>query len=165
MTSSYKGRIVVRIEGIMVIRDFQEQDREMYYQMADEFYHTEACLHPSDLEHYKRNFDGAMDRDNPYFRGLLITVDNRPVGYCLISHSWSSEVAGRINIVEELYFRASERGKGFGSKVFEWLFDDYNNKVGAFRLEVAPDNARVMEMYKRHGFEPLGYLQMIRGME
>ena len=66
-----------------------------------------------------------------------------------------------VLLIEELYLKPEHQGKGFGSQVFDWLFEEYRGKVKRFRLEVTKVNDGAIRLYKRRGFEELDYLQMV----
>lgn len=145
----------------MLIRNFEEKDREQYYKMSKSFYTTEAVLHKADEKNFKKNFDHIM-KESPYIRGIIIELEGQAVGYALIAHTWSTEGACRVNVLEEFYIDESVRGRGYGTKCLEWIYADYPDTPSAFRLEVSPNNKRVMNLYSKMGFKPLEYLQMIR---
>ena len=63
--------------------------------------------------------------------------------------------------VPELFIEPELRGQGLGHAFFDWLFSAYPD-AARFRLEVTPENSRAAALYKRMGFEPLTYCQMIR---
>ena len=65
-------------------------------------------------------------------------------------------------ILEELYFIPEARKQGRSGQFFQWFFEEYSSKAAGYRLEVAPDNSYVMDIYRKYGYEPLEYLQMIK---
>ena len=45
-----------------MIREFTEQDRKLYTEMASEFYHSDAVLHPVPDEYFGKTADEARMR-------------------------------------------------------------------------------------------------------
>lgn len=142
----------------MNIREFTEVDRELYFRMARAFYSCGATLHAFNQEIAANNFD-AIISGSPFIQGYILEEDGASLGYALLAHSWSTEMGSQLTWLEEIYLSDACRGKGIGSKFLEWLTTSYS---GAFRLEVSPENTRVMELYRRFGFENLDYLQMMK---
>ncbi len=147
----------------MAIRDFEFSDREIYRKLAGEFYDTPAVLHPIDEKTFDITFDECIS-DSPFSRGLIIECDGEIAGYALLSFTYSSEVAGMVVLIEELYIRSYCQGKGLGSELFAWLEYAYRD-AKRFRLEISPDNERAKQLYKRVGFSVLPYVQMTRDFD
>lgn len=63
--------------------------------------------------------------------------------------------------LEELFFKSSCRGKGYGTKVFAWVEKEYP-QAKRFRLEATYTNKRAIALYERLGYEELHYYQMIK---
>ena len=61
--------------------------------------------------------------------------------------------------LEELYLCPEARGQGLGRQVLEQAMDELKrlDKVVGFRLELAPTNAGVGQLYKKMGFSPVPY--------
>lgn len=51
-------------------------------------------------------------------------------------------------------------GAGLGSAFFSWL--EQTLPAARYRLEVEPDNLGAIRLYRRKGYAPLPYLQMVR---
>lgn len=145
----------------MNIREFNENDRELYFEMADKFYSTDAVLHAGNREIMSRIFDDIMAK-SIFIRGVFIQENGKDVGFALIASSYSTEYGCRLILLEELYISDEMRGKGIGSQFLKWLVAEYDNEKFGFRLEVSPKNSKVLNLYKKFGFEELDYIQMIR---
>lgn len=53
------------------------------------------------------------------------------------------------------------RGNGLGKEFFDYLETEYKS-VSRFRLELEPGNEKAERLYRRLGFEPLDYRQMVK---
>lgn len=145
----------------MRIRRFKETERETYLEMAEAFYRSPAVLHPVPHEYFERTFDEMM-RSDAYVDGYLLESDaGEPMGYLLVSKTFSQECGGQAVWVEELSVLPAFRGQGAGSEALKWVGTRYP-QARRFRLEVEPENERAIELYRRLGYEELSYFQMIR---
>jgi len=144
----------------MQIRRFRPEERELYLEMADAFYHSPAVLHAVPVSHLERTFDEMM-RSDVYADGLLMeTEDGQPAGYMLLSKTYSQESGGYVVWVEELSVLEKYRGLGFGTQALEWVKENYAH-FSRIRLEVEHDNEKAIRLYSRLGFENLPYMQMV----
>lgn len=141
-----------------MIRRLESNDKELYFKLADEFYHSEAVLHPVPKRNIEATFDELM-RSDVYTECFIIESDGSVAGYALISKTFSQEAGGYVIWVEELFIRPEYRGKGLGNKFFDFLFCE--RPAARYRLEIEPDNVRAAALYKRRGFDVLGYGQMV----
>lgn len=145
---------------MLTIRDMTPADEQVVMEMVDIFYHSPAVEHPVEHAVLLRSFRAAADPAEPLFRGLLLEEDGETVGYCYCAESYSGEAGGRQILMEELYLREDCRGKGYGSRVFQWVMDAYPNHH-RFRLEVTEANRAAARLYERLGFRYLEYGQMV----
>ena len=143
-----------------MIRKITPSDREFFIRMSKEFYSTDAVCHPVPESHFERTFDELM-RSDVYTFCLIPEADGERAGYALISRSWSQEAGGMTIWIEEIYITEENRGKGLGTELFEYLFENF--PAPRFRLEVEPENEGAVRLYKSLGFDWFPYGQMIRG--
>ena len=142
-----------------MIRRITKNDREIYLQMAWEFYHSEAVLHPVPDDNYPRAFDEMM-RSDAYMIGLIFEIEDQIAGYALLCKTYSQEAGGMAVWIDELYVRPEFRGRGTGKAFFAEL--EKIVPAARYRLEIEPDNARAEKLYRSMGFDVLGYRQMVK---
>ena len=63
-------------------------------------------------------------------------------------------------MIEDLCVVADMRGRGIGEKLLRFVETRYREKAVRLRLEVEPNNARAISLYRKLGFGEIGYLQM-----
>jgi len=91
--------------------------------------------------------DGA-----PQGRGWLVMLAGKPVGYVVLSLSFSVQAGGCEGCVDELFVVPEVRGRGAGRRVLE-LLEGEARRLGVRRLflEVEHGN-RASALYRRAGF-------------
>lgn len=141
-----------------MLKPFGPADFDAYLDLSRAFYASEATDHPVPETHFRRTFDEIVT-SSPLARGWIITADDddRPDGYLLASLTWSNEFGGRVAWLEELYLRPEVRGRGVGRQALEEALEELRETVAGFRLEVAPANVAVSELYRGMGFTPVPY--------
>lgn len=144
-----------------MIRKVTENDREIFIQLVDEFFHSPAVNHSIPIKHIEDTFNEIIS-DSPFIDAYLFEEDNIVVGYAQISFTYSNEAGGLVLLIEEIYLRDECRGKGIGSKFFEFILKEYDGIVARYRLEVEYDNFRAKKLYESFGFSELKYIQMIK---
>lgn len=144
-----------------MIRKLKTEDKELYLKMAHDFYHSPAVLHPIPDTYIEKTFEECM-RSAAYAQAYILEYDNQPAGYALLAKTFSQEAGGCVYWLEELYILEEYRSKGLGREFFSYLEEQREDGVTRFRLEVEEDNARAAALYKKLGYEPLDYRQMIK---
>ena len=141
-----------------MIRAIREEDRALYYDLVDKFYHSDAVNAPVPTENYRVTFD-EMLRSDTYLKGYIFEDEGTPCGFALLSKTFSQEAGGLSVTIEEIYIEPAYRGRGLGTSFFEFL----KREIPAmrYRLEVEDDNEGAKRLYERMGFELLPYLQMV----
>lgn len=143
-----------------MIRDAVTSDKQTFLAMAGEFYSSPAVIKPVDPEIFEATFAAAMNK-SPFVRLLMIEKDEKPIGYALLSFTYSGEVGGMAVLIEEIQIDEAHRGGGYGHKFFEFLEQEYPT-AKRFRLEVSKDNIKAIDLYKRLGYKVLDYAQMVK---
>lgn len=142
-----------------MIRKMQSADRQIFLQMSEEFYHSDAVLAPIPSEFHETAFSEMM-RSEEYLIGYIFEVDGNPAGFALLNRTFVHEAGGPVIWIEELYVRPAYRGQGIGHAFFEQLFQSV--PAARYRLETEPENRRAQSLYQKLGFDMLPYLQMYR---
>lgn len=76
------------------------------------------------------------------------------VGYCALMYCFSIEYGGWGAMVDEIYLKESERGKGLGKRLLEHAIRAAEAEgVRALHLEVDKKNRRAQLLYSQLGFE------------
>ncbi len=84
----------------------------------------------------------------------LIGPRKSPVGYIAIAFGWSIAFGGLDAFIDEFFIRDGVRGRGMGSEVLASLLPRLEAAgVTATHLEAHHANPRILELYRRHGFE------------
>ena len=144
-----------------MIRKMRSEDKKIYLEMAREFYHSDAVLHPIPDTYFERTADEAL-RSDDYAEIFLFECENEAAGYGLIAKTFSQEAGGMVWWIEEVYVREAFRSKGIGREFFAYLDGIKDSAVTRMRLEVEEDNTRAVALYKKLGYKPLEYAQMIK---
>lgn len=146
--------------GQWIIRDMEEKDREQVLALENLFYRSDAVCHPVDPSVWERCFDAAVEGTST-LRGLILEEAGEIAGYAYITTFFATEVGGLCQMIEQIYIKDGYRHKGYGSRLMRWLEQEYP-EVRRMRLEVTEENPDAIRLYKRMGYEFLGYLQMIK---
>lgn len=145
----------------LTFRPITAADETDFYTMAEEFYHSDAVLHPIPAEYHRRAFSEMM-RSGQYLSGYIFTDGDNTAGFAVTNRMMQHEAGGVMVWVEDLYIRPAYRGQGLGSRFLAWLEEQLRGDAVMLRLETEPENERAQELYYRLGYENLNYLQMIK---
>lgn len=143
-----------------MIRKITKDDRNLYIELANEFYHSDGVLHAVEQRVITDTFDELITRDI-YLEAYIIENESNVVGYALLSKMFSPEVGGNSIWLEEIYIREKFRGQGAGTEFLEFLFKLYGESTLRFRLEAVEENEKAIKLYERKGFKKLDYIQMV----
>ena len=76
-----------------MIHRLTENDRDIYIEMAREFYHSDAVLHPIPDEYFVRTVEEAI-RSDAYAEIFLFECGGETAGYGLTAKTFSQEAGG-----------------------------------------------------------------------
>ena len=145
-----------------MIRKITSADKEVFFSLTEQFYQSDAVLHPIPAVCHERTFEELM-RSDVYLECLILEQNGQTAGYALLNKMYTHEMGGMVIWIEELYVLPEYRSCGLGTEFFQYLEQHYSD--ANFRLELMPDNQRAAKLYSRMGFEPLTYAQMVKNKE
>lgn len=91
----------------------------------------------------------------PYGAVYLIGPARAPVGYIVVTFSWSVEFGGMDGFVDELFIRPPVRGRGIATEVLFALPRTLAEAgIKALHLEVDRSDDTARSLYSRARFEP-----------
>ena len=77
-----------------------ENDKELYITMAEEFYNSDAVLHPIPRDHFEKTANEAL-RSDEYVEIYLLEYEGETAGYGLTARTFSQEAGGQVLWIEE----------------------------------------------------------------
>ena len=96
-----------------MLRPMTEQDRKVFIRLADEFYHSSACLHTVPTEYFHNTLDEIL-ADSPYAKGYIFEKDGKVAGYALLSFTYSNEAGGLACLLEDVLMEIEMEHDGNG---------------------------------------------------
>lgn len=129
----------------------EKSDTETLVEFIREF-HEEEHL-PFD-DNSVRTMLAEMLNDDSLGRVWLIQDGSEPIGYIVLTFSYSLEFQGRDGLIDELYIRESHRGQGIGTSALKFV-EGVCPSLGiqALHLEVDRKNTAAQSLYRQVGFE------------
>src|SRR5436190_20085387 len=85
----------------------------------------------------------VLAHGSPFGRAWLVMLDNKPVGYVVVTLGFSLEYGGHDGFVDDLYIVSDVRGGGLGSELIVFVYYEAG-KLGirTLLLEVVAGNDR-----------------------
>ena len=142
-----------------IIRKMIASDKDEVIKMMKVFYESDAVLSNGSVEIFENDFNSATN-NSPFLEGYIFESNNQIIGYSLLAKSFSTEYGLPCIWIEDLYLKLEFRSKGIGSNFFRYIEKEYPNTL--LKLEVERENIKALNMYKKNGYEPLEYLEMIK---
>lgn len=142
-----------------MIRKIKNEDAAIFFDMAEQFYASDAVLHPIPKKHHIDAFNEMM-RSNDYIEGYIFEYEEKPVGYAITSKMYSQEAGGFTLWIDEIFILEEFRSKGLGKEFFNYLKTNLDSSIARLRLEVEEENERAKKFYQNMGFSKLEYSQM-----
>ena len=144
----------------ITIRKLKEEDREAYFQMAQDFYSSDAVDHNLPHSYFENTFRELM-RSEEYAQAFILEEQGGIAGYALLAKTFSQEAGGMVVWAEELYIKPEYRSHGLCHEFYSFLRERLPEDVKRVRLEVEGTNQRAIALYRRLGFQNLPYQQMV----
>ena len=91
---------------------------------------------------------------HPEYGGIwILRANGETAGYLMVTLGYTAELGGRFALLDELFVQEAWRGRSLGTRAIAFV-DEWCRARGisAVRLEVAYDNPRALELYRRSGF-------------
>lgn len=90
---------------------------------------------------------------SPHGAAYLIGPKRAPIGYVVVTFTWSVEFGGLDALIDELFVRPGVRGRGIGTEVLLSLAPALSGAgIQALHLEVDRDNDKARRLYQKAGF-------------
>jgi GNAT superfamily N-acetyltransferase len=116
-----------------------------YEKLTDKLIATEELL--------RKNLFGAGNRS---VEAHLAYLDDRPVGYAIFFHNFSTFLARPGLYIEDIYVRPETRGKGIGKAMFEYLRGIAKERgCGRMEWSVLKWNKSAIDFYEKMGAVPM----------
>ncbi len=91
----------------------------------------------------------------PYGAVYLVGPVRAPIGYLIVTFTWSVEFGGLDGMIDELFIRPAVRGRGIATEVLFSLPRTLAEAgVRALHIEVDRGNEAATKLYRRARFEP-----------
>ncbi len=87
-------------------------------------------------------------------RFLMFEEDEEPVGFANLMIGYSVWSHGKAMIIDDFYFKAGMRGRGYGRRGME-MIEEYAKEEGCKRLQLlaALTNQNAMDFYRAIGYQ------------
>ena len=138
---------------------FEEKNRELIKLLIKELYFSPAVIHKPSETIINNIVCACFDRKTNV-DGYEIVLNNNVIGYFIISFSFSTEYGTNCAWLEDLYIKSEYRNRGFGTKVFDFIKNEYVSKGYRVRLEVEKSNLNAIYFYKKNGLTKSEYFVM-----
>ncbi len=91
----------------------------------------------------------------------LLEVAGVAAGHVVLAYAHSMEHGGRVAIVDDLFVRPAQRGRGVAGQALARLREQARAEgVRALLVETGHDNAAAIAVYRRAGFAPVERLHL-----
>ena len=145
---------------MLTIKPMTKELKSETLDMIVDFYSGPAVDHQVERKVLEQTFEDAISGKYP-LEGYLLYDDEKLAGFAYMSWYYACEVGGLNVMFEELYLSEHTRGKGYGSQFINAMFEKFKG-ARRFRLEVTKENKDALRLYKRLGFDYIGYDHMIK---
>lgn len=144
-----------------MIRKIKEEDKAAYFEMAKDFYSSDAVYRNVPEDNFAKTFRELM-RSDVYTVCYILEHHDTVAGYALLARTFSQEAGGMVLWIEELYVKPEYRCCGLGHEFFAYLHSNLPEGLRRIRIEAEDDNKRAISLYRQYGFEDLPYSQLTK---
>ena len=142
-----------------MIRKMAEEDQLQVIEMMRGFYASPAVHTNGSEEIFLADVKNCIN-DCPFLEGYIFEEEGRLQGYAMIAKSFSTEFGKPCIWIEDIFLKEEFRGKKIAPEFFALLEKTYPEHL--FRIEAEEENERAVKVYKKAGFRPLPYLELVK---
>lgn len=143
----------------MLIRNMEEADRSEVLAMMEDFYASDAVIEKSPRHVLIKDIDDCLS-SCPFLEGYVLVEGDSPIGYGMISKSYTTEFGGTCAWIEDLYIKENYRHQGYGRAFLDYIC--HLPDVVRVKLEVEPANQTAVTAYQKSGFHLSAYALMTK---
>ena len=141
----------------MNIRRITEADGLQVKDMMRVFYASDAVVTNGSEEIFQNNINSCL-KENTCLNGYVFEENGDILGYAMTAGSFSTEYGRECLWIEDLYVKPQYQGLGIGKAFFEEMEKIHPGMM--LCLEVEAENVNALKLYRKCGFEEMGYLEM-----
>ncbi|KAA9005589.1 GNAT family N-acetyltransferase [Histidinibacterium aquaticum] len=128
---------------------------------------VERCHEESGIESTEESREAAvlpLLEGSPLGAAWVLGLVRAPVGYIVVTFSWSLELGGMVGAIDELWVRPSVRRRGIATEALHGISGALSDGgVQALNLQVPEGAETALRLFRRAGFQPReGNLAMSR---
>ncbi len=129
----------------------KHDDLQTLLPMVADFY---AELHAPKSTEYLREALLPLLEGSPYGVAYLAGPKTAPVGYAILTFSWSVELGGMDGMISEIYIQPEMRGRGIGTELLTALPEALQgSRLKVLQLKLDPHNESALKHYSRMQFQ------------
>ena len=141
----------------MDIRRITQADGPQVKDMMRVFYASDAVVTNGSEEIFQNNVSACLKEDTG-LHGYVFEENGEILGYAMTAKSFSTEYGRECLWIEDLYVKPKAQGRGIGKAFFEEVEKIYPGMM--LCLEVEEENVNALKLYRKCGFDKMGYLEM-----
>lgn len=134
----------------IVIRKAKREDTSIILKLIEELAVYEKLSHT--VVNTEKMIQKYLFDENKFAEALIADYDNKPVGFALFFHNYSTFVGKPGIYLEDLFVQPEMRGKGIGKKLFMELITIAKDRdCGRIEWSVLNWNTPAIDFYKSMG--------------
>jgi len=135
------------------------EDSSAVVEMMRVFYASPAVATNGSEEIFQNNMAACL-KENTGLHGYVFEEGGAILGYAMTAKSFSTEYGRECLWIEDLYVKPQHQGKGIGKAFFDEI--DRIHPGMMLCLEVEAENENALKLYRKCGFDEMGYVEMKR---